>query len=86
MPTWARNFERLVLGSPIDVPLTTMSPFWKGSRPLTHLISVDFPEPDGPQTTMTSPFLTLRRAVAQHLELAVPLRNVLDVDHKLNLA
>src|SRR5271166_932562 len=29
------------------------------SSPFTHLISVDFPEPDGPQTTTTSPFLTL---------------------------
>src|SRR5271166_736062 len=29
------------------------------SSPFTHLISVDFPEPDGPQTTTTSPFSTL---------------------------
>jgi hypothetical protein len=29
-----------------------------GSRPLTVLISVDLPEPDGPQTTTTSPFFT----------------------------
>ena len=36
-----------------------ISPLWKGSRPLTHLIRVDFPEPDGPQTTMTSPFCTV---------------------------
>jgi hypothetical protein len=38
--------------------VTVMVPAWKGSRPLTHLISVDLPLPDGPQTTITSPFLT----------------------------
>jgi hypothetical protein len=32
--------------------------FWNGSSALTHLIRVDLPEPDGPQTTITSPFLT----------------------------
>ena len=26
---------------------------------MTHLISVDLPEPDGPHTTTTSPFSTL---------------------------
>jgi len=58
MPTWERSLERLVLGSPTEVPFTTMSPCWKGSRPLTHLIRVDLPEPEGPQTTTTSPFFT----------------------------
>ena len=33
-----------------------MSPFWKGSSAFTVLISVLLPEPDGPQTTTTSPF------------------------------
>ena len=32
-----------------------MVPSSNGSRPLTHLISVDLPEPDGPHTTTTSP-------------------------------
>jgi hypothetical protein len=45
-------------GSPTEVPLTMISPLWKGSRPLTHLISVDLPEPEGPQTTITSPLWT----------------------------
>ena len=36
-----------------------ISPFWNGSSALTVLISVDLPEPDGPHTTTTSPFLTL---------------------------
>jgi hypothetical protein len=31
---------------------------WNGSSALTHLMSVDLPEPDGPQTTITSPFST----------------------------
>ena len=59
MPTRARNFGRLVFGSPTEMPSTRILPFWNGSRPLTHLISVDFPEPDGPHTITTSPFMTL---------------------------
>jgi hypothetical protein len=35
-----------------------MVPDWKGSRPLTHLMRVDLPLPEGPQTTTTSPFFT----------------------------
>ena len=58
MPTVERSLERLVAGAPTDTPLTMISPLWKGSRPLTHLISVDLPEPEGPQTTITSPFWT----------------------------
>ena len=40
-------------------PSTTMSPFWKGFQPLTVLISVLLPEPEGPHTTTTSPFWML---------------------------
>jgi len=58
MPTRERSFDSLVFGSPTEVPSTMISPAWKGSRPLTHLISVDLPEPEGPQTTTTSPLLT----------------------------
>ena len=57
MPTRERSFGRLVFGSESEMPSTTMSPFWNGSSALTVLISVDLPEPDGPQTTTTSPFL-----------------------------
>ena len=59
MPMRARNFGRLVLRSPTEMPSTVMAPFWNGSSPLTHLISVDLPEPDGPHTTTTSPLATL---------------------------
>src|SRR6516164_10011313 len=58
MPTRERSFERLVFFSPTDAPSTIISPFWKLSRPFTHLMSVDFPDPEGPQTTTTSPLLT----------------------------
>src|SRR6516164_4102559 len=58
MPTRERSFERLVFFSPTDAPSTIISPFWKLSRPFTHLISVDFPDPEGPQTTTTSPLVT----------------------------
>src|SRR4051812_39575960 len=58
MPTRARSFGRLVLGSPTATPSTRISPFWNGSSALTHLMSVDLPLPEGPQTTTTSPFAT----------------------------
>ncbi len=59
MPMRARSFDKLVLAPPTEMPSTRISPFWKGSKPLTVLISVDLPEPDGPHTTTTSPFATL---------------------------
>src|SRR5215475_5823829 len=58
MPTRARSFGRLVLESPTLMPSIVISPFWNGSSALTHLISVDLPEPDGPHTTTTSPLAT----------------------------
>src|SRR3954466_10127946 len=58
MPTRARSLGRSVFGSPTEIPSTTMSPFWNGSSAFTHLMRVDLPEPEGPQTTITSPFLT----------------------------
>ena len=58
MPMRARSFGRLVFGSPTEMPSTVIVPCWNGSSPLTHLISVDFPEPEGPHTTTTSPLST----------------------------
>src|SRR5580765_4098847 len=58
MPICARRRVRLVFGSPTETPLTSTSPFWNGSSPLTVLIRVLLPEPDGPQTTTTLPFST----------------------------
>src|SRR5487761_2043389 len=59
IPTRARSLGRLVFGSLTLMPSTWISPCCTGSRALTALISVDFPEPDGPQTTITSPLSTL---------------------------
>ncbi len=59
MPTRARSFGRSVLGSLTLMPSRMISPSWIGSSALTHLISVDLPEPDGPHTTTTSPLATL---------------------------
>ena len=59
MPTRARSFGRSVLGSLTLMPSRMISPPWIGSSALTHLISVDLPEPDGPHTTTTSPLATL---------------------------
>ncbi len=58
MPMRARSLGRSVLGSLTLMPSTVMSPLWNGSSALTHLISVDLPEPEGPQTTTTSPLAT----------------------------
>src|ERR1700730_14818396 len=58
MPMRARSFGRSVLGSFTEIPATVTVPSWNGSSPLTHLISVDLPEPDGPHTTTTSPLAT----------------------------
>src|SRR6266481_3798477 len=58
MPTRARSDGRSVLGSLTLMPSRMISPFWNGSSALTHLIRVDFPEPDGPHTTTTSPLAT----------------------------
>ena len=81
MPTRERSFGRSVFGSAIEMPSTTMSPFWNGSSALTVLISVDLPEPDGPADDDHLALLDGRAAVGQHLEAAVPLGDVLDVDH-----
>src|SRR5438105_14891998 len=58
MPLRERSVERFVFRSPTEIASTMISPFWKGSRPFTHLMSVDLPLPEGPQTTTTSPFDT----------------------------
>src|SRR6478735_3338045 len=41
-------------------PFTTMLPCWIGSRRLMQRISVDLPEPEGPQSTIFSPLRTMR--------------------------
>jgi len=58
MPMRERSLGRSVFGSPTEMPSTVISPFWNGSRALTHLMIVDLPLPEGPQTTTTSPFFT----------------------------
>ena len=55
MPTSRRIssifFRSLVSG----MPSTRISPFWCSSSRLMQRISVDLPEPEGPQMTMRSP-------------------------------
>jgi hypothetical protein len=58
MPIRERSLGRSVPGSPTEMPSTLISPLSKGSRPFTHLISVDLPLPEGPHTTTTCPFFT----------------------------
>ena len=58
MPMRARSFGRSVVRSPTETPSTVILPRWNGSSPFTHLISVLLPEPEGPQTTTTSPLAT----------------------------
>jgi hypothetical protein len=54
----ALSFGSFVFASPTEIPSTVMMPSSKGYSPLTHLIKVDFPEPEGPHTTTTSPLAT----------------------------
>jgi hypothetical protein len=72
MPIFARSFGRSVLRSPTATPSTRISPCWNGSRPLTVLIRVDLPEPEGPQTTTTSPLATWVLQSASTWKCAVP--------------
>src|SRR2546428_6170539 len=58
MPILERSLGRSVFGSPTDTTSIRTSPFWNGSKPFTHLMSVDLPLPEGPHTTTTSPFFT----------------------------
>src|SRR5215469_1794762 len=58
IPTRERSLGRFVRRSPTEIPSIRISPSWNGSRPFTHLIKVDLPDPDGPQTTTTSPLVT----------------------------
>src|SRR5450830_953959 len=58
-PTRSRYFKPLALASSALRPSTLIWPCCIGSRPLTVLIRVDLPEPDGPQMTITSPLATL---------------------------
>ena len=61
IPTSVRSLTRFTPpGAVMDLPCTRISPFWMGSRRLTQRMSVLLPEPEGPQTTMTSPASTLR--------------------------
>lgn len=60
IPMRARKAGRFVLGVVTTVPSITIVPCWTGSSALRHLIRVDLPEPDGPQTTTTSPLPTDR--------------------------
>ena len=53
-----RSLDRSVFGEVTSVPFTRMRPFWTASSPFTVLMSVDFPEPEGPHTTTTSPRAT----------------------------
>ena len=41
------------------IPSTVIDPASWISNPLIHLINVDFPDPEGPQTTTRSPCFTL---------------------------
>ena len=81
MPTRARSFGRLVFGSAIEMPSTTMSPFWNGSSALTHLDQRRLARARRAADDDDLALLDAGRAVGQHLEAAVPLGNVLDVDH-----
>ena len=55
MPTSERTLSMFLRSEVSSTPSTMILPFWCSSRRLMQRISVDLPEPDGPQTTMRSP-------------------------------
>src|SRR5581483_11242340 len=60
MPTSRRTSSTRRRFGPSSMPSTTISPSWNSSSALMQRISVDLPEPDGPQITMRSPLPTER--------------------------
>jgi hypothetical protein len=63
------QLRQVGLGVATEMPATVVVPSWNGSSPLTHLMSVDLPEPDGPHTTTTSPLAT---SVEQWFSMSLP--------------
>ncbi len=80
MPMRARNFGRLVRASPTETVSTVILPSSKGSSPLTHLIKVLLPEPEGPDDDDLAPG-DRSRAIGEDAEIAVPFAEMLDLDH-----
>src|ERR1700761_5290404 len=60
MPTSRRTSSTRRRFGPRSMPSTTISPSWNSSSALMQRISVDLPEPEGPQITMRSPLPTAR--------------------------
>src|SRR4030081_2918923 len=60
MPTSRRTSSTRRRFGPSSIPSTTISPSWNSSSALMQRISVDFPEPEGPQITIRSPLATSR--------------------------
>ena len=58
MPFRDVGLVRVVPFAVTSVASTRIVPYWTGSSPFRHVIRVDFPEPEGPQTTTTSPVST----------------------------
>src|SRR6476659_3486919 len=58
MPMRARSLARFVLGAVTTMPSTVIVPLSTRSSPFTHRINVLLPDPDGPHTTTTDPFVT----------------------------
>ena len=72
----------LVFLSERSIPSTISFPSLIGSRSLIVRMRVDFPEPEGPQTTTTSPARDLEVDVVQHVQRAEPFVDVLEPDHR----
>ena len=78
--------RRRWLGWPVSsMPSTTMWPFCTVSRRLMQRISVDLPEPEGPQITMRSPARTSRSMSVSTWKLPYHLSTPLDADDGLGV-
>lgn len=58
IPTSRRMVSRFRRSLVISMPSMTILPFWCSSSRFNILMNVDFPDPEGPHITSTSPLLT----------------------------
>ncbi len=82
MPTSRRMASSARRSSDSSMPSTTIWPSWCVSSRLMQRIMVDLPDPDGPQTTTRSPSATVQVDVAQHVQRAEPLVDLVQHDHR----
>ena len=83
MPTLRRSASLSSFGSLTSWPSTRIEPRSIGTSALMQRRSVDLPEPDGPMTQITSPFITSSETPLEHGDGAERLVHVGDAHQRL---